>query len=111
LLNRTRGQVREQGADARSRLPDTSTAGDGTTTTKAGAGDRAQGGKAVAAGMNPMDLKRGIDIAVLAVVMISRSAAGRFLVRSRSGRHHLANGDTAIGKMIAQACRRSAMKA
>src|SRR5258708_5231821 len=45
------------------------TAGDGTTTATVLAHAIArEGGKAVAAGMNPMDLKRGIDIAVAAVV-------------------------------------------
>ncbi len=45
------------------------TAGDGTTTATVLAQSIAQeGAKAVAAGMNPMDLKRGIDIAVDAVV-------------------------------------------
>ena len=45
------------------------TAGDGTTTATVLAQSIAQeGAKAVAAGMNPMDLKRGIDIAVEAVV-------------------------------------------
>ena len=34
----------------------------------AGAGDRARGRQAVAAGMNPMDLRRGIDMAVASVV-------------------------------------------
>src|ERR671938_1118486 len=44
-------------------------AGDGTTTaTVLAQAIVKEGGKAVAAGMNPMDLKRGIDIAVTAVV-------------------------------------------
>ena len=45
------------------------TAGDGTTTATLLAQSIAQeGAKAVAAGLNPMDLKRGIDLAVEAVV-------------------------------------------
>ena len=45
------------------------TAGDGTTTaTVLAAAIVREGSKAVAAGMNPMDLKRGIDLAVAAVV-------------------------------------------
>ena len=45
------------------------TAGDGTTTaTVLAQAIVREGGKAVAAGMNPMDLKRGIDLAVDAVV-------------------------------------------
>src|SRR6202045_1758452 len=44
-------------------------AGDGTTTaTVLAAAIVREGSKAVAAGMNPMDLKRGIDIAVQAVI-------------------------------------------
>src|SRR5229473_2313077 len=44
-------------------------AGDGTTTaTVLAASIVREGAKSVAAGMNPMDLKRGIDIAVAAVV-------------------------------------------
>src|SRR6476661_4689868 len=44
-------------------------AGDGTTTaTVLAAAIVKEGGKSVAAGMNPMDLKRGIDIAVAAVI-------------------------------------------
>ena len=43
--------------------------GDGTTTaTILAAAIVREGGKAVAAGMNPMDLKRGVDLAVEAVV-------------------------------------------
>src|SRR6266704_2622150 len=49
------------------------TAGDGTTTaTVLAQAIVREGGKSVAAGMNPMDLKRGIDIAVHAVVKAGR---------------------------------------
>src|SRR6201999_2039465 len=60
-------------------------AGDGTTTATvlAQAIVRA-GAKAVAAGMNPMDLKRGIDLAVEAVVADLRKNIER---RDRPGRH------------------------
>src|ERR1700684_729527 len=47
-------------------------AGDGTTTaTVLAAAIVREGAKSVAAGMNPMDLKRGIDLAVEAVVAVS----------------------------------------
>src|SRR5499427_4526559 len=68
------------------------TAGDGTTTaTVLAQAIVREGGKSVAAGMNPMDLKRGIDIAVTASSEVAQ-------VGTIS-----ANGDAAIGKMIAQA--------
>ena len=68
------------------------TAGDGTTTaTVLAQAIVREGGKSVAAGMNPMDLKRGIDIAVACRGQGHREArqAGRLLLRSRPGRHHL----------------------
>src|SRR5712672_1445943 len=53
-------------------------AGDGTTTaTVLAAAIVREGAKAVAAGMNPMDLKRGIDLAVEAVVSDLKSHAKR----------------------------------
>ena len=67
-------------------------AGDGTTTaTVLAQAIVREGVKAVAAGMNPMDLKRGIDLAVEAVVGHQKPFApgqqtGR---RDRPGRHHL----------------------
>jgi len=82
------------------------TAGDGTTTaTVLAAAIVKEGAKSVAAGMNPMDLKRGIDIAVSAVVKdISKRA------KTVSSSAEVAqvgtissNGDATIGKMIAQA--------
>ena len=50
-----------------------------------------EGAKSVAAGMNPMDLKRGIDIAVAAVVKDIEKRAKKVgsSGRSRAGRHHL----------------------
>ncbi len=67
-------------------------AGDGTTTaTVLAQAIVREGMKSVAAGMNPMDLKRGIDLAVTKVVEDLKSAleAGRRLERDRPGRHHL----------------------
>src|SRR5579875_3307913 len=81
-------------------------AGDGTTTaTVLAQAIVREGAKAVAAGMNPMDLKRGIDIAVAAVVKdIGRRAK---TVNSSAEVAQVgtisANGDATIGKMIAQA--------
>ena len=81
-------------------------AGDGTTTATVLAHAIIQeGAKAVAAGMNPMDLKRGIDIAVEAVV-------GELKNKSRSISNNSeiaqvatisANGDTEIGRYLAEA--------
>jgi chaperonin GroEL len=81
-------------------------AGDGTTTaTVLAASIVKEGVKAVAAGMNPMDLKRGVDIAVTeAVKEISRRA--REVKTSKEVAQVgtiSANGDTAIGEMIARA--------
>ncbi len=67
-------------------------AGDGTTTaTVLGQAIVREGAKSVAAGMNPMDLKRGIEIAVECRGQGPREArqAGRLVVRGGPGRHHL----------------------
>ena len=67
-------------------------AGDGTTTATVLAQSIVnEGAKSVAAGMNPMDLKRGIDKAVKAVVAESRSVSKPVKNRRRGcpGRHHL----------------------
>ena len=65
------------------------TAGDGTTTaTVLAQAIVREGAKSVAAGMNPMDLKRGIEIAVNAVVKDlekRRQAGSCFLLRNRPG--------------------------
>ena len=92
--NRARRQVREHGrADgARSRQKTNDLAGDGTTTaTVLAQAIVREGAKSVAAGMNPMDLKRGIDIAVVGGGEGHREARqeGRLVGRSRAGRHHL----------------------
>src|SRR6187455_1635409 len=81
-------------------------AGDGTTTaTVLAQAIVREGAKSVAAGMNPMDLKRGIDIAVLAVVKDIEKRAKPVASSSEVAQVGTisANGDAAIGKMIAQA--------
>jgi chaperonin GroEL len=81
-------------------------AGDGTTTaTVLAAAIVKEGAKSVAAGMNPMDLKRGIDIAVTAVVKDLEKRAkpvGSSAEVAQVGTIS-SNGDATIGKMIAQA--------
>src|SRR5881398_867846 len=82
------------------------TAGDGTTTaTVLAQAILREGGKSVAAGMNPMDLRRGIEIAVHAVVKDLEKRAKPVASSSEIAQVGTisANGDTAIGKMIAQA--------
>src|SRR5213083_2029800 len=82
------------------------TAGDGTTTaTVLAQAIVREGAKSVAAGMNPMDLKRGIDIAVHAVVKDLEKRAKPVASSSEVAQIGTisANGDAAIGKMIAQA--------
>ena len=66
-------------------------AGDGTTTaTVLAASILREGAKLVAAGMNPMDLKRGIDLGVAAVVKEIQARAKKVQIvgRDRAGRHH-----------------------
>jgi len=82
------------------------TAGDGTTTaTVLAQAIVREGAKSVAAGMNPMDLKRGIDIAVAAVVKDIEKRAKPVASSAEVAQIGTisSNGDTAIGKMIAQA--------
>src|SRR6187551_1153880 len=82
------------------------TAGDGTTTaTVLAQAIVREGAKSVAAGMNPMDLKRGIEIAVAAVVKDIEKRAKPVASSSEVAQVGTisSNGDTAIGKMIAQA--------
>ena len=64
-----------------------------------------EGAKAVAAGMNPMDLKRGIDLAVAAVVKDIEARAKKVTTSEEIAQVGTisANGDAAIGQMIAQA--------
>ena len=82
------------------------TAGDGTTTaTVLAQAIVREGAKSVAAGMNPMDLKRGIEIAVHAVVKDLEKRAKPVASSSEVAQVGTisSNGDSAIGKMIAQA--------
>src|SRR5271156_3409413 len=81
-------------------------AGDGTTTaTVLAAAIVREGAKSVAAGMNPMDLKRGIDIAVTAVVADIKKRAKKVGSSSEVAQVGTisSNGDVNIGKMIASA--------
>src|SRR5947208_3817807 len=81
-------------------------AGDGTTTaTVLAAAIVKEGAKSVAAGMNPMDLKRGIDIAVSAVVkdIEKRSKKVGSSAEIAQVGTISSNGDTKVGKMIAEA--------
>src|SRR5512142_398794 len=81
-------------------------AGDGTTTaTVLAAAIVREGAKSVAAGMNPMDLKRGIDLAVAAVIKDIEKRAKKVGSSAEVAQVGTisANGDTNIGKMIAQA--------
>jgi chaperonin GroEL len=82
------------------------TAGDGTTTaTVLAHAIVREGAKSVAAGMNPMDLKRGIQKAVETVVadLKKRSKKVKSNDEIRQVGTISANGDTAVGKMIADA--------
>src|SRR3974390_1307722 len=81
-------------------------AGDATTTaTVLAHAIVREGAKAVAAGMNPMDLRRGIDIAVAAVVKDIEKRAKKVGSSSEVAQVGTisSNGDATIGKMIAQA--------
>jgi chaperonin GroEL len=82
------------------------TAGDGTTTaTVLAQAIVREGMKSVAAGMNPMDLKRGVSLAVEAVVADLKKRSKK--VKSNDEIAQVgtisANGDTSVGKMIAEA--------
>jgi chaperonin GroEL len=81
-------------------------AGDGTTTaTVLAQAIVREGAKSVAAGMNPMDLKRGIDIAVAAVIKDIEKRAKKVGSSAEVAQVGTisSNGDATIGKMIAQA--------
>jgi chaperonin GroEL len=81
-------------------------AGDGTTTaTVLAHANVREGAKSVAAGMNPMDLKRGIDIAVTAVVADIKKRAKKVGSSAEVAQVGTisSNGDSQIGQMIAQA--------
>jgi len=84
-------------------------AGDGTTTaTVLTASIIKEGVKLVAAGMNPMDLKRGIDMAAAAVVKDIERRAKKVQSSEEIAQVGTisANGDKSIGKMIADAMKK-----
>jgi chaperonin GroEL len=84
-------------------------AGDGTTTATVLAQSIVREGcKAVAAGMNPMDLKRGIDVAVEAVVADLSKRSKRVTSEDEIAQVGTisANGEAAVGEIIAQAMQR-----
>ncbi len=81
-------------------------AGDGTTTATVLAQSIVrEGSKLVAAGMNPMDLKRGIDKAVLAVVEELKKKSKKITTQAETAQVGTisANGESEIGKMISEA--------
>src|SRR6195952_5664013 len=81
-------------------------AGDGTTTaTVLAQAIVREGAKAVAAGMNPMDLKRGINKAVAAVVEELKANTRKIRPPAETAQVGTisANGDTEIGRMISEA--------
>ncbi len=81
-------------------------AGDGTTTATVLAQSIVrEGAKAVAAGMNPMDLKRGVDRAVQAVVDELKKRSKKITTPAETAQVGAiaANGEAEIGKMIAEA--------
>ncbi|MBV8095783.1 MAG: chaperonin GroEL [Acetobacteraceae bacterium] len=81
-------------------------AGDGTTTaTVLAHAIVREGAKAVAAGMNPMDLKRGIDKAVAAVVEELQKHTKKISTPAETAQVGTvsANGDAEIGRMISEA--------
>src|SRR6202048_741421 len=81
-------------------------AGDGTTTaTVLAQAIVREGAKAVAAGMNPMDVKRGIDKAVIAVVEELKKRTKKITTPAETAQvgSIAANGEVEIGKMISEA--------
>ena len=81
-------------------------AGDGTTTATVLAHSIVrEGAKSVAAGMNPMDLKRGVDLAVKTVVEALKKASKTVSTSAEISQVGTisANGDTEVGAMIAEA--------
>src|SRR5689334_9841839 len=84
-------------------------AGDGTTTaTVLAASIVKEGAKAVAAGMNPMDLKRGIDLAVEAVVEHLQGNSRKVSTNEEMAQVGTisANGETEIGQFLADAMKK-----
>ena len=85
------------------------TAGDGTTTAAVLAHAIVkEGAKSVAAGANPMDVKRGVDLAVEAIVADLRAKSRKITKSDEIGQVGTisANGDSSIGKMIAEAMKK-----
>ncbi|MDE2198199.1 MAG: chaperonin GroEL [Rhodospirillales bacterium] len=81
-------------------------AGDGTTTATVLAQSIVrEGAKGVAAGMNPMDLKRGVDKAVTAVVEELKKRSKKITTQAETAQVGTisSNGEVEIGKMIAEA--------
>ncbi len=84
-------------------------AGDGTTTaTVLAQAIVREGSKAVSAGMNPMDVKRGIDIAVNAVVKDLEAHARKVSANSEIAQVATisANGDEEVGRILAEAMKK-----
>jgi chaperonin GroEL len=89
-------------------------AGDGTTTaTVLAQAIVKEGAKAVAAGMNPMDLKRGIDMAVEAIVSDLKTNARKVTKNDEIAQVGTisANGDARSAASSPRPCRRSATRA
>jgi chaperonin GroEL len=84
-------------------------AGDGTTTaTVLAAAIVKEGSKAVAAGMNPMDLKRGVDLAVEAIVEDLKKNSKKVTSNDEIAQVGTisANGDVEIGRFLAEAMKK-----
>jgi chaperonin GroEL len=84
-------------------------AGDGTTTaTVLAQAILKEGAKAVAAGMNPMDLKRGVDLAVAAIVEDLRAKSKKVTSNDEIAQVGTisANGDAEIGRFLADAMKK-----
>jgi chaperonin GroEL len=84
-------------------------AGDGTTTaTVLAQAILKEGAKAVAAGMNPMDVKRGVDLAIDTVVEDLKEKSRKLTSNEEIAQVATisANGDTEIGRLIADALKR-----
>jgi chaperonin GroEL len=64
-----------------------------------------EGGKAVSAGMNPMDVKRGVDKAVIALAEELKRRSRKITTQAETAQVGTisANGEVEIGRMIAEA--------
>ena len=81
-------------------------AGDGTTTaTVLAQAIVREGAKGVAAGLNPMDLKRGVDMAVTAIVAELKNRTKKITTEAETAQVGTisANGEADIGRMISEA--------